>query len=462
MRVVMGEMNGVRLLDLMNGSVGKSSRVSAAVAYATQSDPFFEHCQHHGTPLDYYGLLDEGAAVSLPLLQHMLRAGPLVVNPRLINGHFHSKIIWWHGYGAYIGSANLTSKAWFTNVECGVFFDEADIIGQPMQTDLEQQFAYLRKNSAPVTNELVKALGKLSPAEQGAYIAQQKLKSQFDEATKDIPPHGGLTTYGSATKTTAFTEFTTEWNETLQLLRGLCKDFHKMGKRPAWVDESADPTVHFDQFLHAYYYVRVRDARDDDENVKTVGLVNRAHERNRVDTAGALQDAATWWASLPAAPYGEDVFIRDIAPRIRGKFSLAALTAWQLRDFQEAFFEVHAFKMHARQMRNTTLGLPSNHHATVKERSDRVAKWLWEQPREASQTHIRDLVKFLIWGTSPANMAERLWLATTDEQRRYAHFGSSTLGEAVGWARPDEYPPRNNRTNKALKSLGHDVRLFSD
>jgi hypothetical protein len=76
--------------------------------------------------------------------------------------------------------------------------------------------------------------------------------------------------------------------------------------------------------------------------------------------------------------------------------------------------------------------------------------------------HIRDLVKFLIWSASPANMAERLWLAITDEQRRYAHFGSSTLGEAVGWARPDEYPPRNNRTNKALKSLGHDVRLFSD
>ena len=76
--------------------------------------------------------------------------------------------------------------------------------------------------------------------------------------------------------------------------------------------------------------------------------------------------------------------------------------------------------------------------------------------------HIRDLVKFLIWGASPANMAERLWLATTDEQHRYARFGSSTLGEAVGWARPEEYPPRNNRTNKALKSLGHDVRLFSD
>jgi PLD-like domain len=462
MRVVMGEMNGVRLLDLMNGSVGKCSRVSAAVAYATQSDPFFEHCNQQGMQLDYYGLLDEGAAVSVPLLQHMLRAGPLVVNPRLIKGHFHSKIIWWHGYGAYIGSANLTAKAWFTNVECGVFFDESEIIGQPLQTDLEQQFAYLRKHSSPATNELVKALGKLSPAEQSAYGAQQKLKSLFDEATKDIAPHGGLTTYGPATKTTAFTQFTTEWNETLQLLRGLCIDFHKLGKRPAWVDAFADPTVHFDQFLHAYYYVRVRDAREDDENVKTVELVNRAHERNRLDTTGALQEAATWWASLSEAPYGEDVFIRETAPRTRANFSMASLASWQLKDFQDAFFGVHAFKMHARQMPNATLGLPAKHHETAEERSNRVAQWLWEQPRGATQTHIRDLVQFLIWGTAPSNMAERLWLATMDDQRRYAHFGSSTLGEAVGWARPDQYPPRNNRTNKALKALGHDVRLFSD
>jgi len=462
MRVVMGEMNGVRLLDLMSGSVGNCSRVSAAVAYATRSDPFFEHCQQHGMPLDYDGLLDEDSAVSVRLLQHMLQAGPLVVNPRLIKGHFHSKVIWWHGYGVYIGSANLTSNAWFTNVECGVFFDDSEIIGQSLQIDLEQQFTYLRKNSVPVTTELVKALESLGSLKTAVYTSQQRLKSRFDEATKDIPAHGGLTTYGPATKTTAFTSFTTEWNETLQLLRGLRKDFHSLGKRPGWIDASADPTVHFDQFLHAYYYVRVRETRDDQETVKSVEQVNRAYERNKADTIGALEEAATWWASLPMAPYGEDVFIRDTAPRIRAKFSLAEITSWQMQDFQEVFFEVHAFKMHARQMRNTTLGLPANHSETVKERSERVAKWLWEQPREAAQMHIRELVKFLIWDTSPVNMAERLWLATTDSQRRYVHFGVSALGEAVGWARPDEYPPRNNRTNKALKALGHDVRLFSD
>ncbi len=47
------------------------------------------------------------------------------------------------------------------------------------------------------------------------------------------------------------------------------------------------------------------------------------------------------------------------------------------------------------------------------------------------------------------------------EDFQLRHFGQSSLGEAVGWARPDDYPPRNNRTNKALRALGHDVKLFS-
>lgn len=462
MLVVMGELNGVRLLNLMHGAAGRCSRVTAAVAYATGNNPFFEHCRENKLFLDFYGLLDEDAAVSIPVLQDMLRAGPLIVNPRLIKGHFHSKIIWWHGHGAYIGSANLTNNAWFSNVECGVFFDEEEIIGHPLQADLELQFDYLRSVSAPVTAELVKALDRLRPAESGVYLAKQRLMAQFQEATKDIAEHAGLTSYGPPTQTTAFTQFTTEWNQTLQLLRGLSKDFALLNKRPRWVASTADPTVHFDQFLHAYYYVRIRDERDDQENVKSVELVNRAYERNRADPASALRDGAAWWASLPEAPYGEEAFIDTVSPWMRSRLALPVLHTWQLQDFQEVFGKVHAFATHARQMRNATLGLPPGYRETAAERSDRVAKWLWDKPRDPSQKHVRELLEFLIWGATPANMVERLWTVTTDERWRYDHLGPSTLGEAVGWARPDLFPPRNNRTNKALRSLGHDVRLFSD
>lgn len=462
MQIVMGEMNGVRLLDLLNKATGKCSRVTAAVAYATQNNTFFEHCYENKIFLDFYGLLDEDAAVAVPVLQRMLQTGPLTVNPRLIKGHFHSKIIWWHGFGAYIGSANLTSNAWFTNVECGVFFEESEIIGSQLQLDLEQQFGYLKDVSVPVTAELVKALAKLGTWEQSVYAARRKLKSQFDEATKGIPTHNGLTAPRSKLQTTAFTRFTTEWTQTLQLLRGLCNEFTALKKRPVWVPADAEPAVHFDQFLHAYYYVRVRDERGDGDSARSVDLVNRAFLNHRENPSVALAEAAEWWSSLPEAPYGEDVFIGKIAPWIRKRFALEELRAWKIEDFQKVFYEVHAFKTHARQMRNSLLGLPRSHSETEVERSNRVAKWLWEMKREDSQLHIKGLLEFLIWDQSVPNMTERLWIVTTDHKWRYDHFGPSSLGEAVGWARPDLFPPRNNRTNKALRSLGHDVALFSD
>ena len=461
MRVVMGEMNEVRLLEIMNGAAGQCSRVTAAVAYATDANIFFQHCFDNKIFVEYFGLLDEDTAVSIPVLERLLRAGPLAADPRLIKGHFHSKIIWWHGYGAYIGSANLTSAAWYTNVECGVFFTEAEILGTQMQLDLEQQFAYLRSVSSPVTDELVKALKKLGNFERQVDLAKATLRSRFDEATKDVPVHHGLTTSKASGDGSRFSRFTTEWNDTLQLLRGLCMEFQRLNKRPRWVAPDADPTVHFDQFLHAYYYVRIRDEGGEAEGEKSVELVNRAFAAHRHDPAAALREGAAWWASLDEAPYGEDKFIGTTAPMMKTKFSREQLGGWGITDFQEVFFNVNAFRMHARQIRNAKFGLAGDHRESVEKRSDRLAEWLWNQPRTESQKHIRELLEFLIWGSDSQSMAERLWLVTNDPIWCYDHLGESSLGEAIGWARPDVYPPRNNRTNKALRALGHYVRLFS-
>lgn len=462
MKVVMGSMNGVRLLDLMNAATNRCSRVTAAVAYAANNTPFFEHCLQNKIFLDYFGLLDEDEAVAIAVLQKLVEAGPLASNCRLIKGHFHSKIIWWHGFGAYIGSANLTAAAWTTNVECGVFYDESEIVGTQLQVDLEQQFDYLRVSSSPVTSELVKALRSIRPYEEAVQRAKNQARSQFELATKGISPHAGLASYGPSIRTTAFTRFTAEWSETLELLRGLSRDFQKLNLRPKWVAPDAEPAVHFDQFLHAYYYVRIRDEKQDEDSAKSVELVNRAYLNHRDNPGLALEDAAKWWSSLPEAPYGEDVFIREAAPRIRASFAKENLASWKLEDFQRTFFEVHAFKTHARQVKNSFLGLPQGHRESAIERSDRLATWLWEQKRESDQKSVLDLLNFLFWGTNPENAVERLWMVTTDGKWRFDHLGPSSLGEALGWARPDQYPPRNNRTNKALRSLGHDVRLFSD
>ena len=172
------------------------------------------------------------------------------------------------------------------------------------------------------------------------------------------------------------------------------------------------------------------------------------------------KEAARWWAALPTDSHSEESFIRDTAPAMRVRLTQEAVRDMDLAAFREAFRHVNAFRAHARQVNNAHSGLPPGHRESLEDRVDRLCDGLWTQTTPAGKT-VRDAVEFVLWGTTPSDMEQRLWLATTDEKYRFAHLGKSALGEAVGWARPDDYPPRNNRTNKALRALGHDVKLFT-
>lgn len=458
MRLVLGEINGVRLQDLMQLAPETCTRVTAAVAYATANIPFFDHCLQNNRFLEFYGLLDEDQAVAIVVLEKLLAAGPLKASCRLVKGHYHPKMIWWHGYGVYIGSANLTQYAWTSNIECGVFYEEEEVMGTPMQTGLDMMLDRIRQISKPLDSDLIKALKKLKPASDAADRERNKLKEMFDDATSTFPKHGGLNAANPGSKLSLFA---LEWEETLQLLRGLRKEFIGLNLRPKWVSADANDTVHFDQFLHAYYYVRVRDKGEDDDSARSHERVERFFEKNQADKAGALRDAAVWWASLEEAPHGEDLFISQTAPNMLELFARDRIESWSFDDFKAAMMGVNAFKMHARQVKNKFFGLPEGHKETREQRAHRLAEWLWNLDRKGKKS-LREMCLFLIWGSYPASMTERLWMVTDDEQWAFPRLGQSSLGEAVGWARPDEYPPRNNRTNKALRALGHgNVRQFS-
>lgn len=458
MKLVMGEINGIWLHDLMHGVPATCDRVTATVAYATSNSPFFDHCLQNKRFLEFYGLLDEDQAVAIAVLEKLLVAGPFAASCHLIKGHYHPKVIWWHGYGAYIGSANLTHNAWSANVECGVFYEEDEIIGTPLQVQLDLLFDRVRQISKALDSSLIKDLKKLQAASNVVDRERAKFKRLFDEATNRYPEHGGLTAPSSASKLSLFA---VEWEQTLELLQGLRKEFIAMNLRPQWVASDANDTVHFDQFLHAFYYVRVRGRENADDSARSHERVNSFFEMNRSDKIGALREAALWWASLDAAPHGEDVFIAETAPTMRELFAKERIAAWTFDEFKGAMMGVNAFKMHARQVKNKFFGLPEGHRETLEQRAYRLADWLWKLDRSGKQS-LREMWLFLIWGTYPANMTERLWMVTDDERWAFPRLGQSSLGEAVGWARPDDYSPRNNRTNKALRALGHgDVRQFS-
>src|SRR3546814_16792850 len=74
-------------------------------------------------PLNFWGRLDEEVPVRVYILNLFLhRRSPQFVC-KLVT-HHHAKVIWWRGFGVYVGSANLTYSAWNSNVEAGCFRSE--------------------------------------------------------------------------------------------------------------------------------------------------------------------------------------------------------------------------------------------------------------------------------------------------------------------------------------------------
>lgn len=465
MKVVLGKLNSELLVNIAIKAVPFCSQVDAAVAYATGHDhQLIRLCKEKEIRLNFIGLLDEGGAVSPSLLRELLRWGPSRADVRLVKGNFHPKVMWWRGYGAYVGSANLTNNGWFNNVEAGVFIDEDELNSSGAGDELDALFDHLVATAIPVTDEVVEKLEQLAKKRHRlTQEANAKLDADFEKLFGHIAENKGLArvpTKGKRENRRA-QRFVTEWMQTLQLMRGLAKEFEALGRRPPWVDADAHPAIHFDQFLHAYYYDYVRaSSADDDDDLKGLEKVESFFKKHQADPSAALREAARWWAALETDGHGEEEFIREIAPTMRDRLSRQAFKTMDLAAFTEALRNVNAFRMHARQVKNAEFGLPADHHENMEARVDRLCEWLWKQ-RTATGKTVRDVLEFVLWGTSPSDMEQRLWLGVWGDEYRLPHFGQSTLGEAVGWARPDDFPPRNNRTNKALRALGHDVKLFS-
>src|SRR5262249_32914444 len=156
MRLIMSGINGHYLRNITSNCAPDTEEVLAAVAYATDAALLFEWCWQNNIPLKFYGRLDEGVAVSVSILAGFLSKKSPDYVCRLVQ-HHHAKIIWWRGVGVYIGSANLTGRAWYTNVEAGCFFPD-DEINDEMASDLLDLFATLEENATPLTEEVLEEM----------------------------------------------------------------------------------------------------------------------------------------------------------------------------------------------------------------------------------------------------------------------------------------------------------------
>jgi len=465
MKAILGKLNDELLVNLTTKAAPFCDHVDVAIAYADGKEhPFLQACKEKGMFINFYGLLDQDGAVAPSLLRELLAWGPSHATAKLLKGNFHAKVIWWRGFGCYIGSANLTHKAWFHNVEAGVFVDENELLTMGVGRDLDHMFAHLETNAVSVIGEVVEKLERLAHERRLLVDPQRaKVQTKFQQLFGNYPDNPALTVTPpkGQIENTALKRFSGEWMKTLQLMRGLSKDFAVLDLRPEWVSPDAHPAIHFDQFLHAYYYDFVRGVGEPGVEDDLTGLdrVKSFHAKNKSNPAKALREAAVWWAGLKEDYDGEEDFIRVTGPSMQRRLSKESIQTMDLTAFRDAMIDINAFRMHARQIKNVDLGLSIEHHETIEERVAHVCEWLWKQRSPSGKT-VRDVLEFVLWGATPADMEHRLWLGVWGDVYRIPHFGQSTLGEAVGWARPDLYPPRNNRTNKALLALGYDVKLF--
>ncbi len=447
----LGPLQRSRLDRINDIAVPACNRVDAAIAYIHDDRTLIARCFELKKPLHLRGRYDWGGPIAVAILEKFLRCSSSDYQLTLVPDIFHPKVIWWRGYGAYIGSANLTSKAWFDNIEAGVFMDEEELVDQGIADELEKFFDYVDGVSHPLSQGVVDQL-KQSGSDPDRKRKEQEAKARF-EASRLIPRLNGLSSVQKvAASTTREAKLLTEWNSTLKILTDIGTRLKQ--HRPRWVPEDTPIGVHADQFLHGYYYQKVRGDSANEHPYEEFQEANK----NRVDAA--LSEAMNWWAELETAPGLEDRMITEWAVELREYLADDRLKKLGVSDFIELCRRVHAFRNHAMRISHTAMDMAQKPPKMEEDdRIELVAKWLFRQ-RSLKRESPLEAVHWVLYGGPLDQVPKRIFAADYDPMRKIPHMGLSMFGEIVGWAMPDRFPPRNGRTSKALRALGFDVRVY--
>jgi hypothetical protein len=206
-----------------------------------------------------------------------------------------------------------------------------------------------------------------------------------------------------------------------------------------------------DQFLHAYYY---HTSFDDGRR----SMYAEKFEENKGNPAIALKNAVDWWRELTKPPSNEDRMLFEWAPFLREKLSREHILLLSEADFEDVCRRVWSIQDHARRVKNVTLNLVSGQSYDKATKTGELSKFLFGR-RTQNGMGILEVINYVLYGGGDESLPIRLWEATTDDKWHIDHLGISSLGELIGWALPDRFPPRNNRTSKALRSLGYPVTV---
>ena len=250
-------VSDIGLQKLTEALTHRCEEVRAAIAYASFDNmTLLNTCKSLNKALTFYGRYDESVPVHPEIIKWFLRDGGANIICRVVPDHLHAKVIWWVGEGAYVGSANMTQRAWYNNLEAGVFIPNDELTNSGMHEELERFFQFTHEHSRPISDEFYRHLVALADSRRAVereIAAHKKRVATF--FTKD-----GELARGTATKSesNSYLEFEKDWNESLTFLRSIGRKLSLESNRPHWVPERTEMGAHVDQFIHAYYYKKVR------------------------------------------------------------------------------------------------------------------------------------------------------------------------------------------------------------
>lgn len=207
------------ILPVLSGQV-QVDNVLAAIAYggsaSDESRDLVGHALANNLRLDLWMRYDETVPVAIPFLKRLLKNISNNIFTQFVPDCFHAKVIWWKGYGAYIGSANHTDRGWLTNIEAGIFVGEDELLVNGMDVELDAFFDYLRglDRAIPISAAYIAEMERLSNLNKDAYLPAKKAR---EHSVWEGPSFVAKVAAFDRQKET----FKTEWLNTLGILQNI-------------------------------------------------------------------------------------------------------------------------------------------------------------------------------------------------------------------------------------------------
>ncbi|QXE92806.1 phospholipase D family protein [Geomonas subterranea] len=461
MKLIANEVNNNYFREILE-LVPSAASIDVAVAYITDNT-LFDLAIKHDKPLNIWCRIDEGVSLdTLSVLQKCVRHPKCKI--RATYDYLHAKVIWLHGVGCYIGSANLSGKALYDNIELGVFYEEglefANFFGEikTFIANLQDYTSTILPDDLNRIQKIFIEMGNSRDIENIEYQLRQHKKKFLDEwnklkgrifANQKTPLH--KISKGSKHQKRCIEE----WKYCQKILTEYADIYMAEYKRPAWVGQ-IDCFSEIDKMFDWYYGDYIKG----DKKVEI--LIEEHHEQNKSNPDKKMRELFSMWTALKEVPYAEiSESFATRTPIVRKLLSKKNILSLSVKDISEVVVNCWALIDHINQFKSyEKLGLDSENGKVSKEiKAEQYAKLFLCDPNKHGKSFL-EVLNYFIWDESSPPW-EKIWECTDSNSKwKYPGIDRSTLGELIGLARPDKYPIRNNRISRVLYALGFEVDHF--